>query len=48
MEYSKIADRILNNNEALNKQILDVQEIISKFKTNKSSNLASSILLDHL
>ncbi len=44
----EVVDRILNNNEALNKQILDVQEIISKFKTNKSSNLASSILLDHL
>ena len=44
----QVVDRILNNDEVLKKQILDTREIINKFKTNKSSDLASSILLDHL
>ena len=41
-------DRLLNDKTLLDKQILDFQNQISKFKNNKSSELASSILINHL
>jgi lipid-A-disaccharide synthase len=40
-------DKLLNDKEALEKQVTDFQEIISKFRTDKSSEIASSILLNH-
>ena len=41
-------DKLLNNNNALEEQILNFQTIIDKFKTEKSSELGSSILINHL
>ena len=41
-------DKLLNNKEALNKQILMSQNIINEFKTNKSAELSSSILNNYL
>jgi len=41
-------DKLLNNQEALNKQILMSQNIINEFKTNKSAELSSSILNNYL
>tara|TARA_Y100000590_G_scaffold295997_1_gene333574 strand:- start:976 stop:2103 length:1128 start_codon:yes stop_codon:yes gene_type:complete len=41
-------DRFLNNKNALNEQVLQTQNIIENFKTNKSSEIASSILLKNL
>ena len=39
---------LLNDQQALKKQITKSQEIISKFKTEKSSEIASSVLLNNL
>ena len=41
-------DRLLINQQALEKQIKKSQEIICKFKTDKSSEIASSVLLNNL
>ena len=41
-------DKLLNNKEALNKQILRSQNIINEFKTNKSAEISSSILNNYL
>ena len=41
-------DSLLNNKDALNDQGLRTQSIIENFKTNKSSELASSVLLKNL
>jgi len=41
-------DTLLNDNELLNKQIFDSQKIITNFKTNRSSELAASVLINHL
>jgi len=41
-------DKLLNNKEVLEKQILNFQTIIDKFKTKKSSELASTVLINHL
>jgi len=41
-------DKLLNNNNALEEQILNFQTIIDKFKTEKSSEFGSSILINHL
>jgi len=38
----------LNDQQALEKQVSKTQKIISKFKTDKSSEIASSVLLNHL
>ena len=40
-------DGLLKNQQALGRQVYKTQEIISKFRTNKSSEIASSILLNH-
>jgi lipid-A-disaccharide synthase len=41
-------DRLLNNKNLMNKQILDFQHQISKFQNKEGSKLASSILINHL
>ena len=41
-------DELLINQQALEKQITKSQEIIGKFKTDKSSEIASSVLLNNL
>ena len=41
-------DGLLKNQQALGRQVYKTQEIISKFKTNRSSDIASSVLLNHL
>ena len=41
-------ERLLNDQNALENQISKTQKIISKFKTGKSSEIASSVLLNHL
>ena len=41
-------DGLLKDQLALEKQIAKSQEIIGKFKTNKSSKIASSVLLNNL
>ena len=44
----KKVDELLNNKQALEKQVRESQGIISEFKTEKSSEIASSVLLNHL
>ncbi len=44
----KKVDELLKNKEALENQIIRSQEIINKFKTQKSSEIASSVLLNQL
>ena len=44
----KTVDKLLNNNKTLEEQKLKSQEIISKFKTEKSSEIASKVLLNYL
>jgi len=41
-------DKFLNDKQALEKQVTNFQGIISKFKTEKSSEIASKVLLNHL
>ena len=41
-------NNILNNREILDEQVLSSQNIINKFKTDRPSELASSVLIDHL
>ena len=41
-------DKLLSDKEALQKQIIKSQEIIRNFKTDKSTEIASAVLLDHL
>jgi len=45
--FKKVAE-LLNNNKSLEEQKLKSQEIISKFKTEKSSEIASKVLLNYL
>ena len=45
--YSTV-DKLLSDKHALEKQVTRFQEIISKFKTEKSSEIASTVLLKHL
>jgi len=44
----KKVDEFLKDKDALENQIIRSQEIINKFKTQKSSEIASSVLLNHL
>ena len=44
----KTVNELLMNEQALVKQVTKSQEIISKFKTEKSSEIASSVLLNNL
>ena len=44
----KTVNELLMNQQALVKQVTKSQEIISKFKTEKSSEIASSVLLNNL
>ena len=39
---------LLKDKNSLNKQVMETQEIIDKFRTNKSSEIASSVLLNNL
>ena len=41
-------DTLLNNEHLLKEQIDNSQNVINKFKTNKSSEIASSVLLNYL
>ena len=41
-------DSFLNNKDAQNDQVLMTQNIIKNFRTNKSSEIASSVLLKNL
>ncbi len=43
-----IVDKMLNDKEALSKQILRSQNIINMFRTEKSAKLSSSVLTDYL
>jgi len=45
--HKNCGDR-LNDKQALEKQVTNFQGIISKFKTEKSSEIASKVLLNHL
>ena len=40
-------DKLLNNKDLRDKQITNFQIEIDSFKTNKSSELASSVLINH-
>ena len=44
----KTVDELLNNKQALEKQVRESQRIISEFKTEKATEIASSVLLDYL
>ena len=44
----KMVDKILNDKQILEKQVTKSQEIINKFKNAKSSEIASSVLLNQL
>ena len=44
----KTVDRLLNDKQVLEKQVAKSQEIINKFKNAKSSEIASSVLLNQL
>jgi len=41
-------DKLLNNKNVLNNQVVKTQNIIENFRTNKSSEIASSVLLKNL
>ena len=41
-------DKLLSNKSTLDKQVIKTQEIIRNFKTEKSSEIASSVLIDSL
>ena len=43
-----IVNKLLNNQENMKNQIIKSQEIISKFKAEKSSEIASSVLINSL
>ena len=45
--FNKVND-LLENKNSLNDQIMKTQEIITKFRTNKSSEIASSVLINNL
>ena len=42
-----IVNKLLNDKDALNRQITKSQEIIRNFKTEKSSEIAGKVLLNH-
>ncbi len=44
--YNEV-DKLLGDKRALEKQLIKTQEVISEFKTEKSSEIASKILLNH-
>ena len=44
----KTVDKLLNDKQILEKQVTKSQEIINKFKKGKSSEIASSVLLNQL
>jgi len=44
----KTVERLLNDQQALKEQVTKSQEIIAKFKTKESSEIASSVLLNNL
>ena len=43
-----VVEKLIADKEELNKQVTNSQEIINKFKTGKSLELASSVLINHL
>ena len=43
-----IVDKLLADRQALEKQITKSQDIIRNFKTEKSAEISSSVLLNHL
>ena len=47
-EIFKIVEKILNDKKSLEEQIRKSQDILKTFKKNNSSEIASSVLLNHL
>ena len=45
--YNRV-DKLLSNKSTLDKQVIKTQEIIRNFKTEKSSDIASSVLINNL
>ena len=43
-----IVDKLLSDKQASEKQVAKSQEIISNFKTERSTEIASTVLLNHL
>ena len=43
-----MVNKLLSDKDALEKQVTELQDIISEFKTEKSSEIASTVLLNHL
>ena len=41
-------DKLLSDKQSLDKQVTKTQEIISNFKTEKPSEIASSVLVNNL
>jgi len=41
-------DKLLSDKHALEQQVTKFQDVISKFKTEKSSEIVSKVLLNHL
>ena len=48
LEIFKSVNKIFNNKSITEKQIFDTQEIIKDFKTGNSSEIAKSVLINHL
>ena len=48
IQNHKYVERLLNDQQALKEQVTKSQEIIAKFKTKESSEIASSVLLNNL
>ena len=47
-EIFKMVEKILNDKKSLEEQIRKSQDILNTFKKNNSSEIASSVLLNHL
>ena len=47
-EIFKTVDKILNDKKSLEEQIRKSQDILNTFKKSQSSEIASSVLLNHL
>ena len=47
MNIYNIVDKLLNDKQALEKQITKSQDIINNFKTHRSSEIASSVIKNY-
>ena len=48
MNIYNTVDKLLNDNKAIEKQIIKTQEVIKNFKTEGSAQIASKVLADYL